>query len=318
MPSNVKQPPAFNWEAWYEGIGGRSISVPEVDVYFAKIYEEQIPNFHGPVATKQQDFSPEEASRCIKAKALALGVDVVGICEIAKKHLYQGRQLQERYAISLGHRMRWRAFQTVPSPESAAEQARVYYELGRICIELANYIRELGYSAKIGHPVGDSDLLHLPIAIDAGLGELGRHGSLINPQLGPLLRLGTVATSLTLVADKPIDAGIAAFCDNCRACRKFCPPKAIADERSPEAGKDPQGFDRYQIDTGKCFPYFARNYYCGICLPVCAYNHKEWAKDFEGHKTKLFPKVIMNEAEEAFDGIAEEQRHNYPKVKRSR
>ena len=34
--------------------------------------------------------------------------------------------------------------------------------------------------------------------------------------------------------------------------------------------------------------------YCSICLPVCVYNHKKWARDFEtGEPTKLFPKVIM-------------------------
>jgi hypothetical protein len=48
--------------------------------------------------------------------------------------------------------------------------------------------------------------------------------------------------------------------------------------------------DRYVVDTGRCFPYFARHGYCSICLPVCVYNHKEWARDFEGHETGLFPR----------------------------
>jgi hypothetical protein len=65
--------------------------------------------------------------------------------------------------------------------------------------------------------------------------------------------------------DAPIDAGIAAFCDTCRACRKYCPPAAIPDDPSPAAGKDHLGSD-----------------YCSICLPVCVYNHKEWGRDFEG------------------------------------
>ena len=64
--------------------------------------------------------------------------------------------------------------------------------------------------------------------------------------------------------------------------------------RSPEAGKDHLGYDRYTVDTGRCFPYFAKHSYCSICLPVCVYNHKEWARDFEGHQTRLFPTVVMN------------------------
>jgi ferredoxin len=86
------------------------------------------------------------------------------------------------------------------------------------------------------------------------LWRAGRHGSIIHPQLGPLFRMGSVATSIPLETDKPVDAGIAAFCDTCRACRIYCPANAIPDHRSRDAGKDSIGKDRYIVDTGKCFP----------------------------------------------------------------
>jgi hypothetical protein len=83
--------------------------------------------------------------------------------------------------------------------------------------------------------------------------------------------------------------------------RRLCPsrglrPKAIPNQRSPSAGKDHLGYDRYVVDTGRCFPYFAKHQYCSICLPVCVYNHKEWARDFEGTSPKLFPTLVMHEA----------------------
>ena len=77
--------------------------------------------------------------------------------------------------------------------------------------------------ARVEHPIGDSDLLHIPIGLKAGFGELGRHGSIIHPRLGPLFRMGSVAVTLDLAIDHPIDAGIAKFCDACRACRKYLP-----------------------------------------------------------------------------------------------
>ena len=166
--------------------------------------------------------------------------------------------------------------------------------------------------------MGDSDVLHVPLALKAGFGELGCHGSIIHPELGPLFRLGTVTTELEMTLDAPIDAGIAAFCDHCRACRIFCPADAIPDERDPAAGKDHLGNDRYQIDTGKCFPYFATNRYCAACLPVCAYERKEWARDFEGFKTEIFPNVIMETPPPAYDGMPASERHRYPKVNRER
>ena len=130
--------------------------------------------------------------------------------------------------------------------------------------------------------------------------------------------MGSVATSLELEIDHPIDAGIAKFCDTCRACRKYCPPQAIPDHRSPDAGQDHLGYDRYVVDTGRCFPYFAKYSYCSICLPVCVYNHKEWARDFDkGEPTKLFPKVIMLAPPPASDLGDATACHSYPRLNRS-
>lgn len=300
------------------GVGGRSINIPEVNEYLRQIHEEQFPRFEGPIASEPVDLgSPGDAARHIKEKAREFGADIVGICEIEPSDIYRGRSVNGKYAIAVGARMLWRAFQTVPSREAAIECMRVYHSLGDTVIRLADHIRSLGYACEVEHPIGDSNLLHVPIALKAGFGELGRHGSIINPELGPLFRMGSVATSIPLAIDAPIDAGIAAFCDNCRACRIYCPADAVPDERSPEAGKDHLGNDRYMIDTGKCFPYFAKHYYCSACLPVCVYHHKEWARDFEGHATKLFPTVVMEEPPEPYDGVSSERKHFYPPLKRT-
>jgi epoxyqueuosine reductase QueG len=297
-------------------VGGRSIRIDEVDGYLRQIREEQQPRFDGPVAAARREFpTPAEASVHVKAKAKEFGADIVGVCEIEASDVYRGREIPGRYAIAVGERMRWREFQVVPSRESAIECLRVYFTLGETVIALGDHIRSLGYACRIEHPIGDSDLLHVPIGLKAGFGELGRHGSIFHPELGPLFRMGSVATDLPLAVDRPIDAGIAKFCDTCRACRIYCPADAIPDERSARGGKDHLGNDRYVVDTGRCFPYFAKHNYCSICLPVCVYNHKEWARDFEGFKTALFPKVLMPEAPPPVD-LPESERHAYDKRKR--
>ncbi len=317
MSAATTSPPTFAWEEWYDGVGGRTIDIPEVTAYLRRIYDEQYPRFTGDVSPVRHEFSsPEEASRVIKEKAVEFGADIVGICEIAPEDIYRGRTVTEKYAIAVGGRMLWREYQVVPSRESAIECMRVYYALGATVVQLAEFVRGLGYPCTVEHPIGDSDLLHIPIGLKAGFGELGRHGSIINPTLGPLFRMGSIACSIPMAIDSPIDAGIAAFCDNCRACRIYCPANAIPDERSPSAGKDHLGFDRYVVDTGLCFPYFAKHNYCSICLPVCVYHHKEWARDFEGHPTKLFPEVIMADPPPPFDGVEAEERHDYPHLKR--
>lgn len=306
----------FAWDDWYSAVGGRTIAIAEVDEILRRIREEQEPRFDGPIASERVAFeSPEDAARQLKARALAFGADIVGICTIEPSDVYRGRLVTERFAIAVGQRMRWREFQVVPSRASAIECLRVYYTLGEAVIQLADYVRSLGYSCEVEHPIGDSNLMHIPIGLKAGFGELGRHGSIIHPRLGPLFRMGSVATSIELAVDHPIDAGIAKFCDTCRACRKYCPPQAIPDERSPEAGKDHLGYDRYVVDTGRCFPYFSKHSYCSICLPVCVYNHKEWARDFEGHETRLFPTVLMPPSPPAAEP-AGAPLHFYPRLRR--
>ena len=315
---SVSPPPAFAWDEWYAAVGGRSINIPAADELLRRIYDDQYPRFSGDVASTRREFpSPHHAAQHLKDKAIEFGADIVGICEIEPSDVYRGRSVTDKYAIAVGQRMRWREFQVVPSRESAIECLRVYFALGETVIQLASYLRSIGYACKVEHPIGDSDLLHIPIGLKAGFGELGRHGSIIHPKLGPLFRMGSVTTSLELTIDRPIDAGIARFCDTCRACRKYCPPAAIPDERSLDAGKDHLGYDRYVVDTGRCFPYFAKYSYCSICLPVCVYNHKEWARDFEqGQPTKLFPKVLMLEPPPPTDPPDSQPCHNFPRLNR--
>jgi epoxyqueuosine reductase len=316
MAAAPSSPPAFKWDDWYAAAGGRTIRIEEVTEILRKIHDEQYPRFEGPVAPARREFpSPADAAAHLKQRALEFGADIVGICEIEPSDIYRGRTVTEKFAVAVGQRMRWREFQVVPSQASAIECLRVYFTLGETVIQLAAYIRRLGWACRVEHPIGDSDILHVPIGLKAGFGELGRHGSIIHPKLGPLFRMGSVITSMPLAIDRPIDAGIAKFCDTCRACRKYCPADAIPDERSPEAGKDHLGHDRYVVDTGRCFPYFARHYYCSACLPVCVYNHKEWARDFEGYRTRLFPEVVMLDPPAPVD-LPDDQRHTYPKLQR--
>ncbi|MGZ3884726.1 MAG: hypothetical protein ACXVP0_02135 [Bacteroidia bacterium] len=315
MIGSQNSPPSFNWDAWYEAAGGRTIKIEKLMEIRAQITEDQYKRFEGEVNPVVTTFaSDEEAAALIKEKAREFGADEVGVALIEPSDIYKGREIHEKFAIVLGRRMLWREFMAVPDDASAIECMRIYHDLGEVVIRMADFIRSLGYNCRVEHPLGDSDVLHVPLALKAGFGELGRHGSIIHPKMGPLFRLGSVITSMPLKTDKPIDAGIAKFCDTCKACRIYCPAKAIPDERSAAGGKDHLGNDRYIVDTGKCFPYFAKHKYCSICLPVCVYNHKEWAKDFEGFKTSLWPNINMQEPPPTVD--PEVDKHYYEKIKR--
>ncbi|MDA0239914.1 MAG: 4Fe-4S dicluster domain-containing protein, partial [Proteobacteria bacterium] len=108
----------------------------------------------------------------------------------------------------------------------------------------------------------------------AGLGELGKLGSLISPELGSSFRLSAVSTDMPLVVDGPRDYGIEEVCANCNICERFCPGDAIKPDKQTA-----NGVARWRVDTPACEPYFFRMHGCKICLSVCPYNARSAFKE---------------------------------------
>lgn len=243
----------------------------------AKEYKERIYTTHfgfedGPVGKREKELDdPEENTAKIKSLAKELGADLVGISKVKNEYFFKGRELDNEFAISLAVEMDYDRIQTSPGPPSATEAIRVYYILGGITITLASKIRELGYPAYGHHPrasrIHKPRILHIPSAIDAGFGELGRHGMLITPKYGPRVRVSTITTDLPLTPDKPISFGVAEFCDECETCVKECEGGAIPENRSLV-----RGTSKYVVDPYKCGPCFAEFDGCSVCMKVCPFN----------------------------------------------
>jgi len=107
----------------------------------------------------------------------------------------------------------------------------------------------------------------IPAAIDCGLGELGKHGSLIHRELGSSFRLAAVTTDMPLAVDKPDEFGVDDVCYSCRACENACPPDAIFQEK-----KMVRGVEKWYVDFDKCIPFFAETYGCGACIAACPWS----------------------------------------------
>ena len=73
---------------------------------------------------------------------------------------------------------------TAPLGPTAMESAQQYVDSGIVALQLAQFIRRLGYSAR-AHIDGNYRVVCPLVARDAGLGELGRMGLLMTPDLGP-------------------------------------------------------------------------------------------------------------------------------------
>ena len=157
-------------------------------------------------------------------------------------------------------------------PRSQDEVHRVYYKLDDIGIRLSHHIAAYGYNARMQPNAGDFPLPAYGWL--AGLGELGKHGSLISPKLGSSFRLCAVSTDMPLVADGSQDHGIDEVCAKCGMCERFCPGDAIKPEK-----KTANGIERWIVEREACEPYFHKLYGCKICLMVCPLNSRGIYKD---------------------------------------
>ena len=111
------------------------------------------------------------------------------------------------------------------------------------------------------------DVLMIPAAIEAGLGELGKHGSMIHREFGSNFRLSMVLTDLPLDADAPDILGADLFCTHCQVCANACPPDVIYREKQMVRGET-----KWYVDFDQCIPYFVDHQTCGICLVVCPWS----------------------------------------------
>ncbi|MEM9776686.1 MAG: reductive dehalogenase, partial [Chloroflexota bacterium] len=156
---------------------------------------------------------------------------------------------------------------------SASQSYRAYLRGSEVATVVANYLNELGIEAQ-SHTNSDSDVLHLPLILQAGLGELSRIGEVVlNPFLGPRFKSSVVTTNLELAVDKPIDFNLQKFCDSCLKCARECPCGAISFGDKVMFN----GYEMWKPDVAACARYRVSNPAgagCGRCMKVCHFNKK--------------------------------------------
>jgi reductive dehalogenase len=254
---------------------------PIADAY-VKLIRAMVPLQDGEVAARAAATgSPEENARAIKALLYYLGADMVGACEAKPycwySHHDDGRPIEpyHRGAVVM---LVDQGFETMEGASgddwiSGAQSMRAYMRGGEICGVVAAFIRSLGWPAR-SQTNADSDVLQLPLALLAGLGELSRIGELVlNPFVGPRFKSAVVTTDLPLVWDQPIDFGLQDTCAKCMKCARECPCSAISFGDKVMFN----GYEMWKPDVERCTRYRVTNPHgsaCGRCMKTCPYNHE--------------------------------------------
>lgn len=244
----------------FQGVCAESITVPlEAPV--------------SPVKTVVTD--PAAKSAEIKSAAKVMGADLVGICALDPRWKFRGVPLEHRYAIVIAEALPYHLTKEQADDFKAALATKAVLDFfrsgGRIPLMLAKAIWEQGYPAR-AHYESWSQVMTIPVAVDAGLGELGRNGMLITPEFGPRCRISVVTTDLPLQPDKRKPLGIMETCRVCDKCALACPAKAIATGSETVTG----GVAKWPVDMKKCFNYWYKGdnawIRCLTCMTSCPWN----------------------------------------------
>ncbi len=229
---------------------------------------------------------PAKMTDVVNKAARFFGASLSGVCLVDENWVYSHSytpssgnhrpiEIPEdyRYAIVMAFEMDYETMKYSPSYLGEAVTGLGYSRMAFTTYSVANYIRNLGYRAL---PMGNDTACSIPLAIDAGLGELSRGGFLITEEFGPRVRLSKVFTDLPLTPDTPIEFGAWDFCLRCQKCAQYCPGQAIMyGEPTIETHgiSNRKGLLRWPIDAEKCYNFWAVNgVSCSSCLRVCPFN----------------------------------------------
>lgn len=272
-----------------KSFGYKTVAERTPEAYeYRKRSVERVALADGEVAPKRTNYpSPEVARSEVKTKALDLGANIVGVTHVDPQHVYWGEDVSHQYAIMIAVAMDFDEVVQSPNMASGAETLRIYDVTGQIATELAHFIRDRGHSAR-AHTMKSEQINMLPHAYAAGLGELGKHGSLINRDLGCSFRVSAVTTNLPLAVDAPRPEGIDDICSKCRMCVNYCPGDAISHDK-----QQVRGVLKWVIDTGACAPYWGSYYACGICIAVCPFNAKAFDRRFKDRYVETIKSIDL-------------------------
>jgi len=257
------------------------LTAPLSDAQF-DLLEELATLVDAPTHGDRVEVDPQRMSAALKEMIKHLGAKLVGITEVNQDYVYThiGRrpgkygkkvELNHKYAIIFAVEMDYQMIGGAPNLPVIIESGKQYIEAARIALVIAYYLRQLGYPAR-AHIDANYQAMLPAVAVDAGLGEIGRNNLLITKPYGARVRLGMITTDFPLIPDKPILFGVQGFCQRCRKCADNCPSKAI----SPGKKEVIRGIEKWEFDPERCFAYWnSIGTDCALCIYTCPFSKSD-------------------------------------------
>ncbi len=228
-----------------------------------KILDAPLP----PVAEHPANAAPDEWTAGLQQFVDSGQCDMTGVAEMQPDWVFEGHQIPQSRVIVLGVQHSYDHIRTAPEPEAGLEVMAQYARAAAASKAVAGWIRAMGWEAEPVTGPMTGALAMIPPALACGFGELGKHGSIINPEFGASFRLSAVLTDAPFAPTPARAFGIDDFCTHCRICQDACPPDALSDNKQTV-----RGTDKWYVDFEKCLPFFNQTSGCAICIAECPWS----------------------------------------------
>ena len=220
-----------------------------------------------PVASEVATTSPAVLAEQLQAFVTNGDCEMTGVTQLKPEWVFDHETTHLPTVVMLGVQHDYEELKHVPNLQGGKDVTRQYLRAAVASKKVAAWLRQAGYEAEAITGPMTGKIAMIPPALACGFGELGKHGSIINPEFGSAFRLGAVLTNAPLASTPPREFGIDDFCSRCRVCENACPPEAIAPVKQMV-----RGVEKWYVDFDKCIPFFAETSGCAICIAVCPWS----------------------------------------------
>jgi len=250
-------------QRWFYTVDHGEPKYDEARVVRQALIDAPVPEL-APVATQ---MSPAEWTQSLSRFIDARACEKIGVAEMQPEWAYAGHDISQSRVIIAGVQHDYDEISYAPEPRGGVEVMAQYNRAMNVALRITAWLREQGWQAEpVTGPMAGS-LTLIPPALACGFGELGKHGSIIDRDMGASFRLSAVLTDAPFEPTPAATYGIDGFCQNCRICEDACPPEALFPDKQTV-----RGVEKWYVDFDKCLPFFNQHQGCAICIAVCPWS----------------------------------------------
>ncbi|KMW60640.1 iron-sulfur cluster-binding protein [Candidatus Rhodobacter oscarellae] len=250
-------------QRWFYGVDHGSDGFAKARVRRHEIFDRPLP----PLAPQPVTRTPQawtDALSCFVDQGFC---EKVGVAAMQPEWVFEGHEIAQSRVIIAGVQHDYSEIARAPDAVAGVEVMRQYNRAADVAKKIASWLREQGWDAEPVTGPMTGALAMIPPALASGFGELGKHGSIIDREMGASFRLSAVLTDAPF-APTPRDVfGADEFCQSCRICEDACPPEALSPIKQTV-----RGVDKWYVDFDRCLPFFNQTAGCAICIAVCPWS----------------------------------------------